>query len=232
MQEYKIQNKSFKLVIVGGFLLFSNLVASIATAATATVIPLVNSGFESAWTGGVYNAGSYVYKPTGQNLGWTFSGMSGVSVSNSAWGGVAQEGHQFAFLQAYPQTWNGISSSGSISQSFTVASSSDVKTSFEVAARSGSSAQQQVAVSVDGHVLGTFAATNTSWVLDNLDLGVLAAGVHSISFSNTYVGQQDTSIFLDKISLASTAAVPEPEEWAMLLFGFPLLGWAARSKSA
>lgn len=61
----------------------------------------------------------------------------------------------------------------------------------------------------------TFKATNTDQVLSFLSIGT-PAGLPPVAL-------------LDGVSL--TAAVPEPASWALLLFGFGSLGFAARRRS-
>lgn len=56
----------------------------------------------------------------------------------------------------------------------------------------------------------------------------LAAGKYSM-----WVGGNGTgNISTGQTYVASIAAVPEPEEWAMMLFGIPLMGWVTRRKQA
>jgi hypothetical protein len=210
---------SFKKFFVGVCItiLFSGF-----STAQATPISLVNADFETSWTGGSTVGGGYAYNPTSdQNLGWTFLGGSGVSQSNTAWNGVAESGNQFAFLQG---------TNTSISQSFNLVSASDVTVNFFMALRPGYSIGQGVAVGVDGNSMESFAATNTSWTQQTVDLGQFSAGSHLLSFSSTYAGGADTTAFIDNVKL--TSAVPEAGEWAMMLLGLPLLGWVVRRKQA
>jgi len=171
---------------------------------------LTNPSFEASFGGG------YVYNPTG--LGWTFSTGSGVSTNGTAWGGAAEDGNQFAFLQtAAPST---------ISQSFTLTSTSDVNVSFYMALRAGYAPGQQIAVSVDGNTYQTFPASSTSWTQQTIDFGTLSAGSHMLMFAGTatYAQYGDTSAFLDNVSLG---ARPVPLPSAFLLFGPGLVGLAA-----
>src|SRR5205823_5487588 len=56
---------------------------------------LVNPGFESPALGS-----GYQYDPTGNGLGWVFSGRTGIQHNGSAWGAAtAPEGVQTAFVQ-------------------------------------------------------------------------------------------------------------------------------------
>lgn len=174
-----------------------------------------NEGFEAGWTGGSHTGPGYVYHPVGSDIAWTFAGGAGVSQSNTAWHGVAQEGNQFAFLQK----------TSSISQDFSLTGRSDVSLDFYWALRPRYASGQQVAISVDGFQLEVLDINTTTWTNKVLDLGTLSAGTHSLEFAGLYVGGNDTSAFIDNIQLDYTLN-PTPEPATMILFGFGLLGLA------
>lgn len=179
------------------------LLAVYSNQASANPVSLTNAGFETAWTGGAILGAGYVYRPTSNlDLGWSFVGGSGVSNSNTAWNGVANEGGRFAFLQSV---------GASISQSFNLTTLSEVTAQFAMSLRPGYAAGQGVAVKVDGNIVASYQANSTSWQTQSVNLGTLSAGSHALSFASTYQGGTlDTSAFVDAVNLNAVAAVPVP----------------------
>ncbi|HEY9193836.1 MAG TPA: hypothetical protein VIO81_13280, partial [Methyloversatilis sp.] len=72
-----------------------------AVGARAASPSLINDGFEAGWTsyGLVGSDGhvTFVYRPAGPNIGWTFQGGGGVAGSYDAL--TAYEGQRFGLLQ-------------------------------------------------------------------------------------------------------------------------------------
>jgi hypothetical protein len=71
--------------------------------------------------------------------------------------------------------------------------------------------------------LATNAATNVT-----VNLGSTFTG--TITFGNTVAGVGGSALIVDNVAIA--AAVPEPEEWALMLAGLPLVGWKLRNRKA
>lgn len=198
-----------------------------STAAIAAPVALTNAGFEAPI------AAPYVYGPTGAGMGWTFSGGAGVSRNGTAWGGTAYEGTQFAFLQVGTSA-DPLGASGTwISQIFSLAGAGTVDLDFQMALRPGYRTGQQVAVYVDGNMIGSaFAATSTSWTAVSVALGALGAGNHTLALAGLgdFATYGDTSAFIDAVALRTTAStsVPEPATGALLLGALGLAGFAVR----
>lgn len=211
------------------------LLMTAASAAQATPITLVNEGFEAPWTGigtvGSDGAVTFNYRPSGPNVGWTFQGGGGVAASYSLIS--AYEGQRFGLLQLGNPADPFGSTGASFVQSFSLASNATVDLSFALALRPGYQPGQRVAVAVDGNVVHTFAATSTSWTLQSLSLGPLAAGTHQLGFAGlaNYATYGDTTAYLDAVHLNAAAPVPEPETYALMLGGLSLLGWQMRRRA-
>ena len=197
-----------------------------STTAIAGPVPLTNAGFEAPI------AAPYVYTPTGAGIGWTFSGGAGVSRNGTAWGGTAYEGTQFAFLQV-GMSADPIGGGGSwMSQAFSLATAGTVDLDFQMALRAGYRTGQQVAVYLDGNMIGSsFAATSTSWTAVSVALGALGAGSHTLALAGLgdFATFGDTSAFIDAVALRTTAiTVPEPATGALLLGALGIAGFALR----
>ncbi len=177
------------------------LLLSVPALASANL--LVNPSFEVGNPG--YHGGLYD--------GWTFSGNSGIDHTGGAFGGTAEDGNQFAFLQMV----------SSISQTFTLASSSSVSADFWESVRTSWGNQSQViAVSLDGTQVGLFpAASLTSMTQETTNPLVLSAGPHTLTFTGTGGTGGDTTAFIDNVNLVT----PLPS--ALLLFAPGLAGLAA-----
>jgi hypothetical protein len=168
---------------------------------------------------------------------WDFFGGAGISNSSSAWGGTALDGSSYAFLQG---------AGGTVSQTF-YGGSGQYTIDFALAQRTTAGTvvgAQSIGVSLDGKLL-TLAPQVSSpyisptaftsnpftyggWTRYSFTVDA-ASGSHKLAFEGQGWNGQDTSVFLDKVSVA--APVPEPETYAMLLAGLGLMGTiAARRK--
>lgn len=83
------------------------------------------------------------------------------------------------------------------------------------------------AFGVAGNSLGSVTANDNPL---GVDLVLSVAGIHSVSLTQT-----SATIGLDNLEFDNvvgiTAAVPEPETYALLLGGLALVGWAARRRA-
>jgi lysophospholipase L1-like esterase len=157
--------------------------------------PFANGSFEATRVNG------YAAQPSG--TGWTFSGSTGIQANGSVWGApAAPDGTQTAYLQT----------SGSIDQSFNVATAGTYQIAFKAAQRaylSGTSTYQQIAVYLDGNLLNVCSPTSSSSWNSFSFTSTLTAGVHTLSF-RTAVNTGDTTAFLDAVSITLQSAPPPP----------------------
>jgi hypothetical protein len=213
------------------------LIASLSffsTAIYAATPVLGNASFEANNLGTSISGYLYSADFSLPNLGpnpasasnWVFSKNSGISNSNTAWGGVASDGNTFAFLQ---------NSYGYISQTFTASNSFNYGFSFDIAQRSYRNpstiaAFQTVNVVIDGNTVATqITGTGTSWSTIALAPITLAAGSHTLNFVGANTSQAiDSSAFIDNVKLTAVSAVPEVETYAMMLAGLSIIGMATR----
>jgi hypothetical protein len=188
------------------------LVGLLSMPALAGAGLLVNPSFEVP----AFSPGGYAYDPTAPGIGWTFSGGpyngSGESYQNAAWGGPAEDGVQYAFLQGMC----------SISQGFTLASASPLSVSFYMQMRPGFAANP-IAVYLDGSQIQLFPSAGlSSWTLETVNFGTLSAGPHTLAFMGAPPpGYGDIDALLDNVMLP---AAPVPVPSALLLLGPGLAG--------
>jgi hypothetical protein len=98
---------------------------------------------------------------------------------------------------------------------------------------------QSLAINADSGNQITFTGTESNGSTVNFQSGLTGWSIvdfsgksgwnnlTSVTISTTIAGDQ---LFLDNINVA--AAVPEPEEWALMLAGLPLVGWNLRNRKA
>ena len=164
---------------------------------------IANDSFEASFSSSASTATDGIvvfdYQPTGSGVVWDFAGTgTGVGNSNAL---AAYDGQTFAFLR---------NTSGLLSQTFSVGQATNATLNFALALRASYEAGQSVNVLLDNQSLSSFTATTTnSWTSETLDLGLLSAGTHTISFQGLYAGN-DSTAFIDAINVSESTAVPEP----------------------
>jgi hypothetical protein len=151
---------------------------------------------------------------TGDFTGWTRFG-------NTSYSGVSN--YYLPSQGNYSALFGAVGSLGGISQSFATVSGSDYEVSFDLANGGGPTNEYlvQFGSSVLAHEanLSPFGYQHFSYITTAASSSTTLA----LSF------RQDPSYFkLDGVSV--TAAVPEPEEWAMMAISIPLVGWKIRRK--
>ncbi|HEX8170602.1 MAG TPA: discoidin domain-containing protein [Thermoanaerobaculia bacterium] len=155
-----------------------------------TGLPAVpGSGFEAP----ALAANSSALKPAGTS--WTFTGTAGVTTNKSAYTANnpdAPEGKQVAFLQ-------GVSSVSQVVSGFASGVAAVVR--VNAAQRSGSNdVGQELAVSVDGMIVGTFRPSSTSYSDYTSSVFLLSAGAHTLQIAGrTSTG--DNTAFIDNVRL-------------------------------
>jgi hypothetical protein len=187
---------------------------------------LANPGFE-AHVAAVASTGSdshvtFNYQPSGPAVGWTFGSGTGIAQQYDLVN--ALQGQKFAFLQ---------NKTAELSQSFALSATSTVDLSFGMLLRPEYPSGQVVSVSVDGQELAQYTATNnTGWVIQQVALGTLSQGTHTLAFkglSDYDVTGRDTTAYLDAVKMVSSP-VPEPTSIALAAAGMMVAGIAARRR--
>lgn len=116
---------------------------------------------------------------------------------------------------------------GTLSVSFSMVAGQHYSALFDLARSQVRNDAESVAVSFGGST-GTYSLPRTAgWTHFALDFTPTASGRYSLSFKNA--GGDNVGMLLDNVTV--TAAVPEPETYAMLLAGLGIVGAARRRKS-
>ena len=186
--------------------------ASGAASASGNII--LNGDFETVSN---VHANDYLVVGAGQGTiaDWTVGGNS-VDIINNSYNSIS--GNSIDML--------GTPGPGSLSQSFSFAANTTYTLSFDLNRNPNShGAGLDVFVNGDHHSYeGTSLTTNYSF---NFTTGSVA-GAQLLTFSSVG-GDNYSGAVLDNVSL--TAAVPEPETYAMLLAGLGMVGFMARRKA-
>jgi glucose/arabinose dehydrogenase len=156
---------------------------------------LLDAGFESP----TLSPGSYQYAPTGTP--WSYAGSAGVAGNGSGFTSGnpnAPEGAQVGFLQG----------TGAFSQDLAGLPAGSYRISFQATQRANYlPSQEDLAVLVDGVVVGTFTPAGTSYAAYSTGPFVLPAGSHTVTFQGLDSVGGDNTAFLDNVQL--TAATPD-----------------------
>lgn len=190
--------------------------AALAPLAHASSELIVNGGFESA-----ANAFSGNFVTLGSGLdGWTINAGT-VDLIHSYWQPAGG---------SYSLDLNG-GSAGTISQSFATTVGGTYNVSFSLAGNHDGGGDKTITVGVTDPHSFSFALAGSSrsamgWQTESFSF-VATSALSTLTFAgnpaNTYYGAA-----LDNVSV--TAAVPEPETYAMLLAGLGLVGAIARRR--
>lgn len=152
--------------------------------------------------------------------GWTTETGPGIEIRNNV-EGVAFDGNNFVELDSHANS--------SMFQEVATTSGVAYTLSFAYAPRINQSAETNIVEAYwNGSLITSqtgFSATNNDW--QTFSFTVTGTGLDKLTFkaagiNDSYGGS------LDNVTL--TAAVPEPETYAMMLFGLGLVGFAARRK--
>lgn len=207
-------------------LVFVAIFSGVASASAVTNGSFESQNLSESYVGFLYSDAGLNqflgYGPVGVSApGWSFSGQSGLSYSNTLWGGTAQDGNVFGFLR---------NEGGEISQSFTDVAG-DYAFSFNLAQRTSwrVGGFQTLSVLLDGASIWSGMPGDT-WSTYSFSASNVAAGNHTLSLRGTNLGAaSDTSVFVDNVRL-TVFAVPEPESYTLLLVGLALIGAVARRR--
>ncbi|MES2163925.1 MAG: FxDxF family PEP-CTERM protein [Pseudomonadota bacterium] len=194
---------------------------ALSTAGTAQAANLVvNGSFEDA--GYNLQAGSYCYLngpyECGSVNGWT--GAFPLMLSNSGpWGNPnTPDGNVLIGLQ----------NTSHIEQALTLAAGTYTLSWIDAGRGNYGSPTETYQVSVGGNVLSTESVNfGAAWTSKSLTFTTTGNAVLSFAGQTNY---GDSTAFIDNVSV--TAAVPEPETYAMLMAGLGLMGFIARRRKA
>jgi hypothetical protein len=150
--------------------------------------------------------------------GWT-GGKAGIEIQTRNVAGKAFSGDSFVELDSFAN-----------SSMFVDLAPGRYQVSYYYSPRPGiAAASNGIALLFDGNLLDSVTGTGgaqTQWQQRNVDFRTRSGGI--LAFAAT--GKSDSlGGYLDAISI-STAAVPEPESWALMIIGFGFVGAALRQR--
>ena len=199
----------------------SALITALALASIPARAPLLNDGSFEAIS--VTSGNWTTVNPAKAISGGWLTSSTGYEIRNNV-AGTAQDGNVFVELDT--------DQNSSIWQTIATTTGTTYNLNFWYAPRAGvSSDSNMIEVLWNGDTIASVSAD-----------GKQSTGWHELNYSVTGTGGVDTLTFraagasdsfggsLDNVSL--TAAVPEPETYAMLLAGLALMGTVARRRKA
>jgi hypothetical protein len=183
----------------------ASLVLDPLTKASAQTV--ANPSFETPNVGPLGNYYSFELDPAAAT--WIFTGNAGIAANGSGFvyyrPAGTSDGNQFAFLQEYQGT------GGAMAQTISGFANGTYIFTFIASQRDtagrDNTANQTVAVSVDGVPAGTFTPADTNWYPFATTPITLAAGTHTVSFA-TVVTTGDDTILIDGVGVTIVAANP------------------------
>ncbi len=175
------------------------------TTGSANFITVANDGFEVPNQGVGTNA--YTYNPAGGS--WTFTGSTGITANNSAWGvfdatnGNSDSTTSTAGQTAFIQNGNGTTSGSAISQVLGGFVSGYASVRFSLQGRAGFG-NNPIKVMLDNQDLGTYSPQSTAYYNTVITPTVsVTAGSHTLYFIGTN-GNGDNDSFVDNVKVVNT----------------------------
>ncbi|MYM24481.1 DUF642 domain-containing protein [Duganella sp. FT135W] len=193
------------------------IAALFATGAASAATNLITNGDFESYSVYVPNGG-YTMVGAGSSAitGWIVGGVS-VDLIKNSYGSVGANSTSVDML--------GTPGPGVLSQSFNYAANTTYNLSFDVS-RNPNGSYTAVQVDVNG-VSNLYVGTSTPTTYSFSFTTGATGGSELLKFSSVG-GDGYSGAVLDNVKL--TAAVPEPETYAMMLAGLGLVGFAARRK--
>jgi hypothetical protein len=197
---------------------FTAIAILIATASGAQANLLTNGGFESSSS------------PTATPTGWTNIGHSDGVITYAAFGTPAYEGLNYYDLGGYGDPFGPIGDG--IAQTFATTAGSVYSVTFGLSSEN-SSGNQTLTVSAAGASFDYFLGVTSDGVFKKpfatQTFNFTATGaLTTLSFIHTAGGGGSNDALIDGVVV--TAAVPEPETYAMMLVGLGVMGAIARRR--
>jgi hypothetical protein len=196
---------------------FSQASTNLVSNGSFESVPFSMSGYDGSYC----YLNSAIYTCSGQLPGWEGS-VAPVMTSNSgAWGASPNT--------AADKFQIGLQNTSFIQQSVSIASAGSYVLNWSDAPRTNWGGAETYEVRFDGVLLSTLTpASSQGWNLHSATF-TTGSGSKLLTFQGLN-SSGDSTAFIDNVSL--TAAVPEPETWALMLAGVAGLGFWSRRRSA
>lgn len=193
------------------------MMKSVAIAAALLMMPAAASA--AAFTNGDFEAGL---------TGWTSAGTVDALLGSVYADGIgtaatpAQRANTYVFFGG-----GNISSTNTLSQTFTTVAGQTYNFSFDVLAVGNGIQNLGYDFGGVGGTLPVTSANNFS-VFSTITGSFVAGGTSSTVLFSNLSGFDNIDVVIDNVSINSAGAVPEPATWALLLGGFALIGAVRR----